>query len=137
MSNSKNNTPPPRPNQTPSLAEIQAQLAALMAENEALKAKKGGGGGRVSVKSSCFVGDKTNDGKDGKGTVGVYGMGRFPVSAYANQWAKVLKHSDVLATYIIDNASRLGFKEGQQESTIRFLEAAMPHLEAIANIDLG
>lgn len=129
MSNSNNTAA------QPTVAEIQAQLDALMAENAALKAKKNtGGGGKVSVKSSCFVGDKTAAGADGKGTVGVYGMGRFPVSAYPNQWVKVFKHSNVLAQYIIDHADRLGFKEGQKETTVAFLTNAMPLLTAIAEL---
>ncbi len=62
------------------LAEMVKELARMQAENEALKAARGKGtGGGISCKVSA------------KGGVSVYGLGRFPVTLYAPQWAKLLK----------------------------------------------
>lgn len=36
------------------------------------------------------IGTKTKDGADAKGTLSVYGLGRFPVTLYANQWKALL-----------------------------------------------
>jgi hypothetical protein len=60
--------------QSSSQGDLIAQLAALRAENEALKAA---GNGKLTVKSN------------GK-TVSVYGLGRFPVSLYAQGWERLL-----------------------------------------------
>ena len=55
--------------------DVQAELARLRAENEALKQKRNTA---VSMKVSE------------KGGVSVYGLGRFPVTLYQEQWTKLL-----------------------------------------------
>ena len=59
----------------PDLSAMQAELAKLRAENDALKARKEKG---ITIKVSE------------KGALCVYGIGRFPVSLYRSQWLKVL-----------------------------------------------
>lgn len=61
-------------------AAIMAELAKLKAENEALKAKQAQ---RSQGTMTCKVSEK--------GAVSVYGLGRFPVTLYKEQWIKLLK----------------------------------------------
>lgn len=46
-----------------------------------------------------------------KGGVSVYGMGRFPVSLYLSQWAKLFSVLDELKAFIEANRSKLSVKE--------------------------
>jgi hypothetical protein len=46
-----------------------------------------------------------------KGAVSVYGLGRFPVTLYLEQWDALLSHADELREFIGDNKSRLKTKE--------------------------
>jgi hypothetical protein len=73
-----------------------AELAKLKAENEALKKSSARG---VSLKVSQ------------KGAVSLYGMGRFPVTLYKEQWLKILEMADVIRAFISDNAGALKEKE--------------------------
>ena len=76
--------------------DLKAELAALKAENEALKARTSKG---ISLKVSE------------KGAVSVYGMGRFPVTLYKEQWIKLLDMSDDLRRFIAENDSKLKAKD--------------------------
>lgn len=80
------------------MATIEEQLATLKAENEALKAKANR---PITLKVSE------------KGAVSVYGMGRFPVTLYAEQWGKVLDKAADIRAFIADpaNARKLAHKE--------------------------
>ena len=46
-----------------------------------------------------------------KGALSVYGMGRFPVTLYKEQWLKLLGISEELKKFISENDSRLKTKE--------------------------
>ena len=46
-----------------------------------------------------------------KGAVSVYGMGRFPVTLYKEQWLKLLSISEELKKFISENDSRLKTKD--------------------------
>jgi hypothetical protein len=46
-----------------------------------------------------------------KGAVSVYGMGRFPVTLYKEQWLKLLDMSDEIRAFIAANESQLKAKE--------------------------
>jgi hypothetical protein len=46
-----------------------------------------------------------------KGGVSVYGLGRFPVTLYFEQWNKLLAHADELRTFLEANKSKLKLKE--------------------------
>jgi hypothetical protein len=45
-----------------------------------------------------------------KGAVSVYGMGRFPVTLYAEQWERLLSQGDELRAFIAANKSGLKVK---------------------------
>ena len=45
-----------------------------------------------------------------KGGVSVYGLGRFPVTLYKEQWLKLLAMADEIRAFIRDNAARLKTK---------------------------
>ena len=77
--------------------DIKTELERLRAENEQLK-KGGGAGGRSTLKVSE------------KGGVSVYGLGRFPVTLYKEQWLRLLDMADEIRTFIKDNESKLKAK---------------------------
>jgi hypothetical protein len=72
------------------------ELERLRRENEALK--KG---------ASSSVRMKVSE----KGAVSVYGMGRFPVTLYKEQWLKLLDMSDQIRAFITANEAQLKAKE--------------------------
>jgi hypothetical protein len=76
--------------------DLKAELAKLKAENEALKQSSARG---ISLKVSQ------------KGAVSLYGMGRFPVTLYKEQWLKILEMADVLRNFIKENDAQLKAKE--------------------------
>ena len=76
--------------------QMKAELERLRAENETLK-----------TRSSRAVSIKVSE----KGGVSVYGLGRFPVTLYKEQWVKLLDLADDLRTFIRENDSKLKAKE--------------------------
>jgi len=46
-----------------------------------------------------------------KGAVSVYGLGRFPVTLYQEQWLKLLDRADDIRAFITQNADKLKKKE--------------------------
>ncbi|MBL8940552.1 MAG: hypothetical protein JNM69_38770 [Archangium sp.] len=76
--------------------ELRKELEKLKAENEALKNRGAKG---VSMKVSE------------KGAVSIYGMGRFPVTLYQEQWTKLLDMADDIRAFIKDNEAKLKKKE--------------------------
>ena len=46
-----------------------------------------------------------------KGAVSVYGMGRFPVTLYKEQWLKLLDMADEIRAFIAENDTKLKSKE--------------------------
>jgi hypothetical protein len=46
----------------------------------------------------------------GKGGVSVYGMGRFPVTLYYEQWVRLLDAADGLRAFLEENKSKLKLK---------------------------
>ena len=76
--------------------EMKAELEKLRLENARLKQRGSRG---VSMKVSE------------KGGVSVYGLGRFPVTLYKEQWEKLLDMADDIRAFIADNHSKLKLKE--------------------------
>jgi hypothetical protein len=76
--------------------DLKAELERLRSENAALK--KGASGG-IRMKASE------------KGAVSVYGMGRFPVTLYKEQWLRLLDMSDEIRSFIAANQARLKAKD--------------------------
>jgi hypothetical protein len=46
-----------------------------------------------------------------KGGVSIYGLGRFPVTLYYEQWKRLLDVSDKLSEFLEENKSKLKLKE--------------------------
>jgi hypothetical protein len=75
--------------------DIKAEVARLKQENEMLKARQSRA---VSLKVSE------------KGGLSVYGLGRFPVTLYKEQWTKLLDMADDIRAFLKENDSRLKSK---------------------------
>jgi hypothetical protein len=73
-----------------------SELERLRAENERLKKTASRG---MTLKVSE------------KGGVSVYGLGRFPVTLYKEQWRKLLDMADEIRAFIRDNEGSLKAKE--------------------------
>ena len=76
--------------------DLRAEIERLKAENEALKTPTRG---QISLKVSE------------KGAVSVYGLGRFPVTLYKEQWAKLLTKAEEIKKFIEENDHKLKTKE--------------------------
>jgi hypothetical protein len=76
--------------------DLKAEIERLRAENEALKKPTRG---QVFFKVSE------------KGGLSVYGLGRFPVTLYREQWEKLLGMADEIRTFIQENDAALKKKE--------------------------
>ncbi len=76
--------------------EMKAELERLRSENSALK--KGAASG-ITMKVSE------------KGGLSVYGMGRFPITLYKEQWLKLMDMSDAMRAFIAANDSVLKTKD--------------------------
>lgn len=78
--------------------DVKAELERLRQENAALKAQKPKPG-QFSMKVSE------------KGGLSIYGLGRFPVTLYQEQWNKLLDHADEIRQFIQANQGQLKKKE--------------------------
>lgn len=70
----------------------QDEIARLRAENAALRSQ---GTKPIAYKVSE------------KGGLSVYGLGRFPVTLYQEQWTKLFEHKDAILAFIAENKSQL------------------------------
>ena len=75
--------------------EMKAELERLRNENASLK--KGAATG-IAMKVSE------------KGGLSVYGMGRFPITLYKEQWMKLMDMSDAIRSFIAENDAALNTK---------------------------
>ena len=75
--------------------ELKAELERLKAENEALKNR-----------SSKAISIKVSE----KGGVSVYGLGRFPVTLYKEQWQKLLAMTDEIRAFLKEHDAELKAK---------------------------
>jgi hypothetical protein len=76
--------------------ELKAELERLRRENAALRSGASSG---IRIKVSE------------KGAVSIYGMGRFPVTLYKEQWLKLLDMATEIRAFIAANESQLKAKE--------------------------
>jgi hypothetical protein len=76
--------------------DLKAEIEKLRAENDQLKNKSVRG---LSLKVSE------------KGAVSLYGVGRFPVTLYKEQWVKILGMKEEIEAFIHHNSASLKTKE--------------------------
>jgi hypothetical protein len=76
--------------------DLKAEIERLRAENQSLKKPARG---QMSLKVSE------------KGALSVYGLGRFPVTLYREQWERLLGMADDIRTFIQENDGALKKKE--------------------------
>lgn len=81
--------------------DVAAELAALRAENEALKAAK-----LAQTTVRCKVTDK--------GGVSIYGMGRWPYTFYKSQWAVFYSHVKMINDFFLANDAKLATKPAKE-----------------------
>jgi hypothetical protein len=79
----------------PTEEDLKAEIDRLRAENESLKRPRGQMSLRVSE----------------KGALSVYGLGRFPVTLYREQWEKLLGMAEEIRQFIVENDQVLKKKE--------------------------
>ncbi|MEP7306270.1 MAG: hypothetical protein ABJA98_12195 [Acidobacteriota bacterium] len=75
--------------------DLKAELERLKAENERLKSRARSTGLKVSE----------------KGGVSVYGLGRFPVTLYKEQWTKLLAMADEIRAFMVEHDAQLKSKD--------------------------
>jgi len=80
--------------------ELRAELERLRAENERLRGQRARG---VTLKVSE------------KGGVSVYGLGRFPVTLYKEQWSKLLDIADQIRAFIKEHETVLKAKDKRED----------------------
>ena len=76
--------------------DMKEELERLRAENERLKKRSSRG---VTMKVSE------------KGALSVYGLGRFPVTLYKEQWQRLLDMADDIRSFMAENQATLKTKE--------------------------
>jgi hypothetical protein len=81
-------------------AELIQTIQLLKAENEALKA-------RAEARKASVLTCKVSP----KGAVSIYGLGRFPVTLYREQWERVLGFGDQIKAFIKANSGSLASKQ--------------------------
>ena len=79
--------------------DLKAELDRLKEENERLKARQSRA---VSLKVSE------------KGGLSVYGLGRFPVTLYKEQWTRLLESADDIRGFLKDNDAQLKTKGAEK-----------------------
>lgn len=79
----------------PTYDELKAKLAEL--EKQVQGKKRGSMDFRVSE----------------KGGVSVYGLGRFPVTLYYEQWIRLLDQADQIRAFLEENKSQLKMKNAE------------------------
>jgi hypothetical protein len=76
--------------------KLRSEIARLRAENEMLR-RQDVAGLRLKVSE--------------KGALSVYGLGRFPVTLYKEQWLRLLAQAESILAFIHENEGRLKTKE--------------------------
>jgi hypothetical protein len=78
----------------------EEKLARLEAENKALK-------DQIEQRKSGQLRLKISE----KGGLSVYGLGRFPVTLYKEQWKRLLEHAEEIKTFLEQNEQQLKTKQ--------------------------
>ena len=78
---------------------VEQKLARLEAENRQLKEQVERKPGQLRLKVSE------------KGGLSIYGLGRFPVTLYKEQWGRLLDHAEEIKTFLKENDQQLKAKQ--------------------------
>jgi len=78
----------------------EEKLARLEAENKALK-------DQIEQRKPGQLRLKISE----KGGLSVYGLGRFPVTLYREQWKRLLEHAEEIKTFLEQNEKQLKTKQ--------------------------
>jgi hypothetical protein len=78
----------------------EEKLARLEAENKALK-------DQIERRKPGQLRLKISE----KGGLSVYGLGRFPVTLYKEQWKRLLEHAEEIKTFLEQNEQQLKTKQ--------------------------
>jgi hypothetical protein len=78
----------------------EERLARLEAENKALK-------DQIEQRKPGQLRLKISE----KGGLSVYGLGRFPVTLYKEQWKRLLEHAEEIKTFLEQNEQQLKTKQ--------------------------
>jgi hypothetical protein len=81
---------------------VEQKLARLEAENRALKEQVERKPGQLRLKISE------------KGGLSIYGLGRFPVTLYKEQWNRLLEHVDEIKAFLKDHDRELKAKQAAE-----------------------
>lgn len=76
--------------------DLKAELERLRSENAALKSR-----------SARAISMKVSE----KGGLSIYGLGRFPITLYKEQWAKLLEMADEIREFLKEHDAQLKAKE--------------------------
>ncbi len=79
---------------------LEQKLARLEAENQALREQ-------TERKKDSQLRLKVSE----KGGLSVYGLGRFPVTLYKEQWARLLDYTDEIRSFLKENDALLKAKK--------------------------
>ncbi len=79
---------------------LEQKLARLEAENQALREQ-------TEQKKDSQLRLKVSE----KGGLSVYGLGRFPVTLYKEQWARLLDYTDEIRSFLKENDALLKAKK--------------------------
>ena len=82
-------------------AEMLKEIETLRTQNEALKARV------EASKKPATLTLRVSE----KGGLSVYGLGRFPVTLYQEQWTRLLAKAEDIRGFITANADKLTSKE--------------------------
>ena len=77
--------------------DLMAEIERLKAENAALKS---------GAPRERTISMKVSE----KGAMSLYGLGRFPVTLYKEQWTKLIEHTEEIKTFLRDNNAQLKSK---------------------------
>jgi hypothetical protein len=80
------------------MSKSEPTLEQIMAENAALKAQ-------LARRSTCSL--KVS----AKGAVSLYGLGRFPVTLYQSQWARLISNVKEIESFITTHGAELATRE--------------------------
>jgi hypothetical protein len=78
--------------------DVREELERLRRENEELKAGKSARGLHLKVSQ--------------KGAASLYGLRRFPVTFYKDEWLRLLEMGDEIRTFLAEHDAELKGKEG-------------------------